>query len=85
MSNKTITLNNRRLQGVHPTIRKLWERKLTLAKWAKANGFLAPYCSMVIHGKRGTRGFGKSEDIINALKAGGFWVEPENKDKEVTK
>lgn len=64
---------------MHPIIRKIWERKLTLSRWAKANGFSSAYCSMVIHGKRGVRGFGQSEDIINALKACGFWVEPEKR------
>ena len=62
---------------MHKIIRKLWEQKLTLTKWANDHGFSQSYCSMVIHGKRGIRGSKKSEEIISSLKNEGFWVKPD--------
>jgi hypothetical protein len=61
---------------MHPTVAKLRkEKRISLATWAKRNGFHQAYCSMVINGKRGVMDFGKSLEIVTALKSIGVWVE----------
>ncbi len=67
---------------MHPIIIKMRQQKITLKKWATAHGYTPEYCSMVIAGKRGALGFGKGQEIIEALKLGGFWIESKTKGKK---
>lgn len=67
---------------MHPIVVKMRKQKITLNRWAKAHGFNQSYCSMVISGKRGILEFGKALEIIDALKIGGFWIEPASDNKE---
>lgn len=61
---------------MHPTVVNLRKKKkITLAKWARNNGFNPQHCSMVIAGKRGVSEFGVAGEIIEALKSIGVWVE----------
>jgi hypothetical protein len=61
---------------MHPTVVNLRKKKkITLAKWARNNGFNPQHCSMVIAGKRGVSEFGVAGEIIEALKNIGVWVE----------
>ena len=67
---------------MHPAIIKMRQQRITLKQWAATRGFSAPYCSMVISGKRGGLEFGKAREIIEALRVGGFWTENKSEEKK---
>lgn len=66
---------------MHPIVRKMWKKKTTLKKWSAANGFKAGYVSHIIHGRRGTLEVGIADDIMIALRAGGFMEEKKEEAK----
>lgn len=57
---------------MNPITRALWDRDLTVKKWAALNGFSAPYVLAVIAGRRGAYMAGTAKKIIAALTNQGF-------------
>jgi len=59
--------------------RKIWDRDLTVGKWASLNGFHPRYVQAVITGKRGAWGAGKAKKIFAALVSQGLMSAEEAK------
>jgi hypothetical protein len=57
--------------------KRLWDRDLTLVKWAELNGFSPRTVQSVVAGYRGKWGVGKSKKIKRALINQGFMTPEE--------
>lgn len=57
--------------------RRIWDKDLTVARWAMLNSFSPAYVHMVIRGQRGVSYSGKAKKIILALNNQGFMTQEE--------
>lgn len=57
---------------MNPITRALWDRDLTVKKWAAINNFNGQYVQAVILGNRGERRSGTAKKIMRALIDQGF-------------
>ena len=69
---------------LNPITRAIWDRGLTLRKWATLNGFSWRYTELVISGKRGSWDVGVAKRIKDSLVSQGFAV-PEDFNKGARK
>ena len=56
---------------------RMWDRGLTLKKWAAINEVSLPYTQEIIAGRAGRMGVGTAKKILSALVAQGFMTEKE--------
>lgn len=57
---------------MNPVTRAIWDRDMTVKKWAELNGFSAPYVLAVIAGRRGVYDAGTAKKIMAALRNQGL-------------
>ena len=57
--------------------RRIWDKDLNVAKWAKLNNFSPAYTHLVIREERGVSYSGKAKKIMLALADQGFLTEEE--------
>lgn len=57
---------------MNPIVRNIWDRGLTLRKWAKLNNFSFRYAELVVAGKRGAWDVGVAKKIRDTLISQGF-------------
>lgn len=58
-------------------VRRMWDRDITMGRWAEANGFNPRYVGAIVRGNRGSWNCGVGRKILKALRSQGLMTEAE--------